>query len=743
MGEQGSLGSVLIRYLESTNQMEQIKRQIWTRFRIRRRSVCKVCVDLSPHRLIDLCQEFGNVLIYNFKGIENCIREISFAVGEEIGVLRDDDDVGCISVKLKLLDRLCLSELEVGNSNFISGRLTTCSGTVMALSNVEPHARVLTYSCPDACCPGAAEFRAIERTPSLSEKKNITCIYCGSKLKEEIQKRSLTEKVEFMLLLDSTEKIQLYHIDRGTKQILNRQIICVISDELIDLLYLGMHCYLTGVPYRQSLGRTVRWVFEVNSLEGETSRSMDPWKFAVTSVIHRFPPYVHEYAFGVGFTLAYTFLDYVSPPGTYLLLKWLLLLLLIQDQQTKNKVQASCLIEPERTENSGPGLTALLVLGPPSCPMANRLLRAAAHYARSCWEHRPGGQLLPTALELDASGQKRPQGTLLTFRGTKRGRKSRDWKKSNPCIPKFEIAGYNDGRSMVHSGTLELAAGGVAFFPDIELLKKKEVINLTYALENVRLSSLSTRTAGSEGQPSKEGLSSTACGSIWATSGIYPRKLRTDTQNVDFADLDSVGTASPIVETLPRRSVLHRALCAFDLIVDADIAVGPSEVTDELMADFCLDIISNCDEKYNEEVTGKTSSKGIYEGLLADFNKSPPAEVSKEASDLLKVYYLAVRRACTTDRFSVPSSALGILFKLAASNAKLNGRTLVGSADATVAVYIYDTFVPNRTGTTYLGARPLHYSKGMDEQSVNEVNEILQSVYAQLKGLIDAGFNEE
>ncbi|KER33419.1 hypothetical protein T265_00728 [Opisthorchis viverrini] len=157
-----------------------------------------------------------------------------------------------------------------------------------------------------------------------------------------------------------------------------------------------------------------------------------------------------EFEFGTSFTLSYLFLgkfigeivkstsikEHVCPAGSYFLLKWLLLLLLIRN---RHRVPGNC--QPNKVEKFPHNMTSitsrisscpptLLLIGPVSCPIAGRLLRAAGHYAHPYWEHRSGRKLLPTALELDASGARRPtnkrrsqagQGMTSGTKGTKCG----------------------------------------------------------------------------------------------------------------------------------------------------------------------------------------------------------------------------------------------------------------------------------------------------------------------------------
>ncbi|GAA54827.1 hypothetical protein CLF_105562 [Clonorchis sinensis] len=471
-----------------------------------------------------------------------------------------------------------------------------------------------------------------------------------------------------------------------------------------------------------------------------------------------------EFEFGTSFTLAYLFLgeslektvksksvkEHICPAGSYFLLKWLLLLLLIKN---RHRVSVNCQSNNGETVKKVPhNMTSvtsrisscpptLLLIGPVSCPIAGRLLRAAGHYAHPYWEHKSGRKLLPTALELDASGARRPtnkrrsqvgQGMTSGTKGTKCGQV---WSPRDPA-------------SMAHCGTLELATGGVAFFPMIELLKRKELTTLLYALENIakyQNTPYNEKVVSESEQDDKSFAEYFATTSIWATTEVKNYKNTRNLNTMNEVDAESHALepveAQSAGELVSRSGGLQRALRAFDIIVNMENAAGPSEIVDALAAEHCLKEAMRFDARRTQD-DGCASANSVFDSILSSCNEVPSAEMSQEVIQLLQVYYLAVRRACKNDRFIVPSAALDTLFQLTSSNAKLNGRTVANVSDATVAVYLYDTFVENHTGTNYLDVPSLHYTPSLDCESMNDLNERLQCVYAQLTGLIKVGFND-
>ncbi|KAF5404350.1 hypothetical protein PHET_02299 [Paragonimus heterotremus] len=387
---------------------------------------------------------------------------------------------------------------------------------------------------------------------------------------------------------------------------------------------------------------------------------------------------------------------------------------------------------------------ALLLLSPLSCPMADRLLHAAARHAHPFWEHKPGRKLLPSALEPDAFGLKRPIGTRRSQTAEKERSIPKASRHRSTYPGKLDSVAFKS-TSMCYSGTLDLASGGVAYFPSIELLKRKELMNLLCALENINVGSTAL-SAGKISHQVNNARTNLSCISIWATLDITPdksMKISERLPNMEGTPLvvsstDEVHSAN---ELISRRKGLQRVLCAFDLIVNMETAGGGDEILDSLLADHWLRGSMTCVSNTNRDEAIRYTTQ-IFDSVLSGYNASATPEIPPDVSRLLQAYYLAVRRSCMNDRYAVPSTALTTLFKLTRANAKLNGHSTVRPIDATIAVYLYDTFVENHTGTTYLGSTPLHYVRDMNSESMNELNEILQGAYAQLMGLINVGFTE-
>ncbi|KAF7257312.1 hypothetical protein EG68_05537 [Paragonimus skrjabini miyazakii] len=648
------------------------------------------------------------------------------------------------------------STFENMGPKFTAGRVTVCSGTVLAVSDVHRLTETASYSCPDVACVGSTEYRITKPTLSGTKKLEVaTCAYCSTQLTEELHKRSSSETVYFLLL---PQPIRGPGKSAGSREILptiDRAVLCAISGKLIRKLHLGMQVHLIGIPELIVVDDSFQWLFKVQNAEYTPMNILDPWKCALNTVIDKLPSYVHNFEFGIVFTLTYMFLEDVSPNGSYFLLKWLLLLLLVQDDVNNKSFQSdptetfddqrlpSAIEQSYRQEQFRP--PALLLLSSLSCPMADRLLHAAARHAHPFWEHKPGRKLLPSALEPDAFGLKRPIGTGRSQTAEKERRSiPKASRYRSPYSGKLDNVTFKS-TSMCYSGTLDLASGGVAYFPSIELLKRKELVNLLCTLENINVVS-ATLSDGKISQQVNNARTNLSCISIWATSDIIPdksRKISERLSNMEGTPLvvsstDEVHSAN---ELISRRKGLQRVLCAFDLIVNMETAGGEDEILDSLLADHWLRGSMTCVSNTNrDDAIGNTTQ--IFDSVLSSYSASATPEIPPDASRLLQAYYLAVRQSCTNDRYAVPSTALTTLFKLTRANAKLNGHSTVRPIDATIAVYLYDTFVENHTGTTYLGSRPLHYVRDMNCESMNELNEILQGAYAQLMGLINVGFTE-
>ncbi|KAH8853333.1 hypothetical protein KSF78_0001365 [Schistosoma japonicum] len=128
---------------------------------------------------------------------------------------------------------------------------------------------------------------------------------------------------------------------------------------------------------------------------------MDPWKCVLSTVIENLPDYVHAYEFGTAFTLAFMFLDNITKAGSFFLLKWLLLLLLVQNEFTEPKDE----ILFSKISCRPP---ALLLVGFLGNILPNKILKEAGQFAKPFCERKPGDSVLPTSLEVDSKGSKKP-----------------------------------------------------------------------------------------------------------------------------------------------------------------------------------------------------------------------------------------------------------------------------------------------------------------------------------------------
>ncbi|CAH8439378.1 unnamed protein product [Heterobilharzia americana] len=159
----------------------------------------------------------------------------------------------------------------------------------------------------------------------------------------------------------------------------------------------------SGVPFLNKTGQSCQWQFKVYGIVDLTVNPMDPWKCALSTIVNSLPSYVSEYEFGIAFTFAFMFLDKITKAGTFFLLKWLLLLLLVQNEFTELKKEDASFLQ---TTCRPP---ALLLLGSLGDSLPNKILRAAGEFTKPFCEHKAGGSLLPTSFEIDSSGSKKPK----------------------------------------------------------------------------------------------------------------------------------------------------------------------------------------------------------------------------------------------------------------------------------------------------------------------------------------------
>ncbi|TPP61387.1 hypothetical protein FGIG_08136 [Fasciola gigantica] len=736
----------LIMYLEKSNQLERILKDLMWKLQDQRGEIGNLVISISLHELIEASSALGSLFFHNYIKIEQLLQEIVFSLAVVSDTITDDEDPNRIHIQVQLTDFPCVKETQHVRSVLESNRIQVCTGTIMALSRVRQKTRCMCYRCPDSCCPGSAELKLTESVRSIGKRRRLTCTYCQLELQEELQKRHFKESMEFLLLLDSENDDGLFSETRKSRR---RALLCTVYDDMIKRVHIGEQCFISGIPELRFIETGFQWVMNVNNVQSKRETWRDLGKCTWNTVVEQFPDYVFHSRFGISFVLAYLFLGNITPPGTLFLLKWLLLLLLTHLNAAENQTPQEMNEEPQ-TIQSGYSPLSLLVLNPTACPSVQRLIRAATNYAHPFWEHRPGNQLKTTS---SATGLGVQNGThhlngigAIDVITSLTSDTSHVFKaRTGPRLS------HRNDEHMKYCGTLELAQGGLAYFPSIELLKTKELASLTYALETN--SSDQFNNSGSKVLSTKKLETSRCCtqngSSIWATTELNPLKkhsnlaVRVHLSGDDLSPKSNTNdSASLAVELLPRRSGLKKAISAFDIVVDAELALGPSEIVDSLLADMCLNKSVGLAQGGCESTDPEYGNSVIYTSVFDACSSTVIAPLPDNVSRLLRVYFLAIRRACSADRYIVPCSALESLFKLTKSNARLNGRTNTEEVDALVAVYLYDTFVQSLTGTNYLGMRAIHYTKGVDRESMNELDEVLQSIYSQLKGLIEIGFDQ-
>ncbi|KAA0189329.1 hypothetical protein FBUS_00647 [Fasciolopsis buskii] len=623
-----------------------------------------------------------------------------------------------------------------------TNRIQVCSGTIMAVAPVRQKTCAMCYRCPDSCCPGSGELKMVKSMAPLRKRSRLTCAYCQLDLQEELQRRHFEESMDFILLPDSEMEDYMIHM---TRVLPRRSLLCTTFDDLINKIHLGEQCIISGTSELQFVGAKCQWIMKVNSVQSKRDTWRDLGNCAWNAILEQIPDYACHFQFGVTFVLAYLFLANITPPGTFFLLKWLLLLLLTETHDPGNSMKQES-NEESKNYSKEFRVTSLLVLNPTACPLVSRLVRAAAGYAHPFWEHRPGNQLKTTScpIEIGVSGGKNPMDGLVAVDDRLLQTSTCSQNKTGSRL------GPRNEEQMTYCGTLELAQGGLAFFPSIELLKKKDLATLIYALETIPSDQISSSTADNfrlKQQGKYHNLDFTGI-SIWATTELNPLKNHYD-QNSQTLGTDHSSTQTTAVNSfplvvghLPRGSGLKKAICSFDIIVDAELAVGPMETVDSILADMCLSQSLGLEPNEYQSADPDAANSVIYTSVFDACSGIVTAPLPYHVVRLLRVYYLAIRRACTEDRFIVPCSALGTLFKLTKSNARLNGRTNIDEIDALIATYLYDTFVQSLTGTNYLNASAIHYISGVNRESMNELDDILQSIASQLTQLIELGFDQ-
>ncbi|CAH8455611.1 unnamed protein product [Schistosoma rodhaini] len=384
----------LIKYLERHSVMKGFENHLLKAFREKKRLVCTIPVYLALHDLLEGLGPSFMSTVCRFSKLEKILQEIIFCLAVEVDILSYDDDINSIIVEVIFTDILCIPEIHYNNSyKFTKDCLTVIEGVVIGITHVHLFTKAVMYSCPEHLCPGNDTYFIQHITDIYKRLERFQCKFCYTELREEIEKRLFSKRVEFLLLPKREDGSEIITLNRSIK--------CTVYDKLISKLKFGSRCFISGVPYLKKAGRSYQWQFKVYGIEDSFISYMDPWKCVLTTIVESLPNYVRAYEFGIAFTFAFMFLDNVTKAGTFFLLKWLLLLLLVQNEFT----------EPDEkrlfSQISGRP-PALLLVGSLGDSLSNNLLRAAGEFTKPFCEYKPGISILPTSLEVDLSGSKKP-----------------------------------------------------------------------------------------------------------------------------------------------------------------------------------------------------------------------------------------------------------------------------------------------------------------------------------------------
>ena len=343
---------------------------------------------IDPLLLININAKFGNCFLNTPAEAIKVFHEVVYIIVNTVGSLPCEVSKSQIVANCKIKYLPCLPEYRIKSlldlhRSVQVGRLVQFSAVVVSKSCLHKYTRSTRYICLTANCPGSDNSRHIRlHTPGAHEAQTIRsyfhCTYCSSTLEEVVKHREIGERV----VIEVMSKYMLKP-HNGISQ----SIRVYLRDELIRDVSIGAEYVIIGLPVFDS--DKVDVIVEVNNIHSVPK--VCQMHITVSDPIQFLKKQCENSSWRFVLNLAYEFAGHVTPAGTFLHLKLLLLLSLVASRQN-HRERAS---------------VNILVLGD-DMNLISRILRYALCYADRQGEHLRGS-IMTAGVGVDIKG------TGLTF----------------------------------------------------------------------------------------------------------------------------------------------------------------------------------------------------------------------------------------------------------------------------------------------------------------------------------------
>ncbi|XP_063781083.1 minichromosome maintenance domain-containing protein 2 isoform X4 [Pseudophryne corroboree] len=359
-------------------------------------AVYRFVISINPTDITELNATLGNYVLHEPVRATQIFQSVCDAAIRTLSLIGQYQTEAQINVVLKLTHlpnlpgyRLSLSEFPL---DYRSQRLYMLEGTVTAMSTVTKYTQGARFVCSDTKCPFSEDFRYIRvhipgATESATVRQHFVCDFCATPLKEDMKYR-------------------------------------VLGDELINRMKIGGRYRVVGIPVCGPNGSQVTVCIEANNIHpyiAETPHAISQ-AFQDLHSNTLSSPWIFT---GI---LANIFASEIVPMGTYNMLKFCILLSLVQTCNEDKEI--------------GNALDLLVVTS--DTLIVERLLRYSICLVPRGVNHAQCNDVFAT-------------------------------------VTKDELG---TGTAVIHAGSALMAKGGVCLIGDINLHKKDKLDHLLSVLES-------------------------------------------------------------------------------------------------------------------------------------------------------------------------------------------------------------------------------------------------------------------
>ncbi|XP_004588085.2 minichromosome maintenance domain-containing protein 2 isoform X1 [Ochotona princeps] len=393
-------------------------------------AVYRFNILINPSDAVELDTELGNHILHQPLKAAQVFQSVCFIAIKTLSLIGQLQTETQINIVLKLTHLPPLPSYTLDLCEFpldyTSQRYYMMQGIVIAMTTVTKYTQGARFLCSDEACPLSKGFQYIRvhvpgATESATVRNDFVCDLCASSLQEDRKFRVLGDKQIVEII--TTKALHAFRGYSNSQSFRYQSLTIFLRDELVNKIKIGTEYKIIGIPTCVKTSQTSVCI-EANSiifcnpnvplgisdnfkcLLSLTSNSC--WKFTAI--------------------LANIFASQIVPPGTYNLLKFCLLMSLVQTSD-HDKEQEDC-------------LDILIVTS--DTVLVDRLLNFSINLVPRGIRHLDSAEIFPTV--------------------------SRNK--------------YGTGAVSIQAGSALLAKGGICFIGDLASHKKDKLEQLQSVLES-------------------------------------------------------------------------------------------------------------------------------------------------------------------------------------------------------------------------------------------------------------------